>query len=514
MRATPFPTIFAAIIVLSLAFRVVGLMNSFPILVDEAIYLRWAEIVQHQRQWLVPLLDGKTPLSTWIYAGLRLFPGDPLLEARAVSVVAGVLSTVGLFLMGKRLRGIPVGFGTACLYAVLPFGVLYDRLAYTDSLVNLFGIAVCLASLWCFEDSRPKLGKAAVCGLILGLGYFTKPTVLLFGGVPLAIAITRYGKRWIDAIPGLALILSITCSFVLFCWLTVPNAPTYDFNHPVLHHTSLFTPIGELLRTPMKNAGVNISRLAEYWTAYISLPGLLLALFSLTVVVLRHRGVAAAVVLSATVVPILVQVLALEYFPSRYVFAHTWPLLLSIALVAETMHAPWRYFLVLLLLPLPVRSAELLVWPRRYVHPADAKEFLGSGPYAGFGIAEAISLLRAESTSGPLVVLTDPIWGTPADAVFAYLNGRNRIRVFDAWWMQISADQPILPAGPMEVMKSQYERVAAGTVDFSEPRRVFYVTDTNYNGPDVVRSREPTARLVARFHKPAGDTSIDVYQLR
>jgi hypothetical protein len=220
------------------------------------------------------------------------------------------------------------------------------------------------------------------------------------------------------------------------------------------------------------------------------------------------------VVLSATVAPILVQIFALEYFPSRYIFAHTWPLLLSISLVAENMGPRARFCMVLLLLALPVRSAELLLWPRQYVHATDANEFLGSGPYAGFGIADALELLRAESASGPLVVLTDPIWGTPADAVFAYLNGQNGIRVYDAWWIQLSSDHPILPAERMEVMKSQYERVSAGTIDFSTLRRVFYLTDTSYNATDAVHSREPTARLVARFRKPAGDHSIDVYRLR
>jgi len=34
----------------------------FPILVDESIYLRWAEIIDHQGQWFISLLDGKQPL--------------------------------------------------------------------------------------------------------------------------------------------------------------------------------------------------------------------------------------------------------------------------------------------------------------------------------------------------------------------------------------------------------------------------------------------------------------------
>src|SRR5215471_870126 len=115
-------------------------MSLFPVLVDEAIYLRWAQIVQRDHVWFISLLDAKPPLAYWIYAAIRALPFDPLLGTRLVSVVAGTLSVYFLFRIGSFCAGPTAGVVTALLYSVFPFGVLYDHIAYVDALVNLFGI--------------------------------------------------------------------------------------------------------------------------------------------------------------------------------------------------------------------------------------------------------------------------------------------------------------------------------------------------------------------------------------
>jgi hypothetical protein len=63
-------------------------------------------------------------------------------------------------------------------------------------------------------------------------------------------------------------------------------------------------------------------------------------------------------------------------------------------------------------------------------------------------------------------------------------------------------------------MKSQYERVPVGTVNFPTLGRVYYVTDTNYNQPKDVLKREPAAKLEARFAKANQVDSIDVYRVK
>ena len=133
------------------------LRSSFPFLVDEAIYLRWAEIVASRQQFWVALLDGKQPLGSWIYAAVRAFtPLDPLLGARLISVVAGCGSTLLIYGIGRRLADSKVGLIAAGMYACFPYAILYDRVAYFESLVNLAGIACFYLSLRALRAPSPK----------------------------------------------------------------------------------------------------------------------------------------------------------------------------------------------------------------------------------------------------------------------------------------------------------------------------------------------------------------------
>ena len=50
----------------------------------------------------------------------------------------------------------PVAAG---LYAFFPIAIFHERLAYTEPLVNFFGIAITAASLWVFEKPKPAWGR-------------------------------------------------------------------------------------------------------------------------------------------------------------------------------------------------------------------------------------------------------------------------------------------------------------------------------------------------------------------
>jgi hypothetical protein len=166
--------------------------------------------------------------------------------------------------------------------------------------------------------------------------------------------------------------------------------------------------------------------------------------------------------------------------------------------------------------PLVERSIAILHSPHEHLHFSDSKEFLGSSAHAGFGVREAVNFLIAVARQeGPIVLLTDPIWGPPADAMFAFLNQRHGIQVYEAWWMQLSETYPIMPLhGRAELVKSHYERTKSGSLDLGQLKRVFYVTDTNYYPPEVVKIRQPTAQLLASFAKPNHHQAVTIYRLK
>jgi hypothetical protein len=511
------PTILA----IALFFRCYGLMSLFPILVDESIYLRWAEIIDHQGQWFISLLDAKQPFSYWIYALLRKIApeADPLLAARLVSVWAGVTATGLLFAIGRRLDGMTTGLLAALFYGLMPYGALYDRLAYTDALVNCFGLAITFASIDYFADALPTWTRVMIVGLLVGLAFFTKSTALLFAPVPIVAAALWHGNEPRLVFARLVVIYAVAAVFPLISYVMVPTAPNFGINNLLVHHTSFFTSLDTLLSNPLINVPRNSMLVAEYLDSYVTAPFALASSAAIIYLVLRKdRRIWLAFPL--LIFPLTLEIFTLEYLPSRYVFSHVWPLALftaiAVADVARFVRLRRAKPLAILVLvaPLTIASTTLLVSPGSQLHATDEGEFLSSGPFSGYGIPEAINFMRQEATKGPLTILTDPIWGTPADAIYPYLNLKNGIRVYDAWWTQLSSREAILPKKSIDVMRSQYERVSAGHVDFPALSKVFYVTDTNYYTPEDVWKRSPDARLTARFPKRNGKDYIDVYRLK
>ncbi len=505
----------AAILAIALCLRATRLMSMLPIMIDETIYLRWAGIIQHQGQWFISLLDGKTPLCFWVFAFARtMWPSDPLLACRIVSVATGLASTVLLFALGRRLAGDAAGLIAALLYAVMPYGTLYDRIAYTDGFVNLAGIAIAYTSVACFHtESSGKFG-AAMAGLALGLGYFAKPTALLFAFLPVAAALCYQWGKWSLVVRRLAVAYGVAACFPLLCLAVTPPGPEFNFNSIIFHHTTFFSTPVELLHSPLENASANLPSLLSYLVYYATLP-LMAATIVAMVFLLKRRYAPGLFLFLAWLLPVGFQIIDLKWFPSRYVFPHMWACIVPVAAayaIWDRGSQRWPRLLMMTLAGImALQSALMVARPRTLLQPDDASEHLGSGPFSGAGIREAVEYLGNQARQGARAIITEPVWGPPSDAIHAYLSDRDGIRVFDGWWLQLSSKRPVVPRAPIEFMKSQYERVAGGTVDFSKFRRIYFVTATNYERPKQVYLREPGALLVARFFKPNRIDSVDVY---
>jgi len=336
--------------------------------------------------------------------------------------------------------------------------------------------------------------------------------VVLFAFFPLVAA---WWLRGPQPVPRLLAAYGVAAVFPVLSWAAVPRAPMMQTHSVLVHQTSFFVAPAELLRHPLTVAPGNLLLLGQYLQTYLTLPVGLAAVAAL-LYLLRLRSTAAVALVSVSVLPWLFQVFTLQkMFPTRYLFPHVWPWLVLIGMaVARLPHPRAQWLAALVAAPLVVRGLCVVQTPRECLYPEDAKWFLGSGPAAGYGLREAADFLLAEARSGPLTVFTDAIWGPPADSMFIYLNHRSGIRVYEAWWTTISPEHPVLPPVPVEVMKSQYERVSAGMLDTRQLDRVYYVTEVQYNPPAAVLRREPRARRVFSFPKPSGHNSIDVYRLR
>lgn len=88
-----------SILIISFLIRVVNL-SKWPVFADEAIYIRWAQVMKNEVTLrFLPLSDGKQPLFMWlIIPFLRIFH-DPLFAGRFLSVISGTASVLAIFLI-------------------------------------------------------------------------------------------------------------------------------------------------------------------------------------------------------------------------------------------------------------------------------------------------------------------------------------------------------------------------------------------------------------------------------
>src|SRR3972149_7168662 len=129
------------IVILALGLRVYNL-NSLPVFGDEAIYLRWAQVMRADPTLrFLPLSDGKQPLFMWAVIPFFKIFSDPLIAGRIVSVFSGLGTVIGIFVLTQLLfKSRKMSLLASLIYAISPFSIFFDRLALADSMLSMFGV--------------------------------------------------------------------------------------------------------------------------------------------------------------------------------------------------------------------------------------------------------------------------------------------------------------------------------------------------------------------------------------
>src|SRR3989344_2638652 len=79
-------------------------LTILPIFGDEAIYIRWAQVMRAEPGLrFVPLSDGKQPLFMWVVIPFFKIIHDPLFASRLFSVFSGMGTLVGIFILSYIL---------------------------------------------------------------------------------------------------------------------------------------------------------------------------------------------------------------------------------------------------------------------------------------------------------------------------------------------------------------------------------------------------------------------------
>jgi len=198
-------------------------LTALPVFADEAIYIRWAQLIMDDwRQYLFfPLNDGKTPLLIWFFIPFQYLFADPLLAARLISVLAGL---VQIYVLGQLAKlwggGKKAQIIAVALSGLLPFWFFHQRMALMDQLMTLgLSLSLFFAAKLLLGKTKSK-NKLNFLALIFSLGasLWTKLSALLFAPV-----------------------------LVVFAWFFVPNKIKTRFSNSIMVGLAVLGGVGVFL---------------------------------------------------------------------------------------------------------------------------------------------------------------------------------------------------------------------------------------------------------------------------
>ena len=421
-----------AVLILALWLRI-SQLNSLPVFADEAIYIRWAQVMRAESTLrFLPLSDGKQPLFMWTVIPFLKFISDPLLAGRLVSVLAGLGSTVGVgmsaWILFDRKR---LALTSGLIWAILPYAVFFDRMALADSLLTMFII-------WTFVFSAISLrfrrwDFSMLAGFTLGFAWLTKsPAIFSFILIPFLLLLNPDNykgqkKLWIS----IGLILT-TYAIAFGMYNILRLGP--EFHMIALRNQDYIHPLTEVLKHPLDPLRPHLRDALDFSLRLLTPVGFLLALLGLYEGGKNHLK--PRLILAAWwLIPLFVQAFIAKTFTARYLL-FTVPF--AVILIA---HGLWhlgdrtrKHFLslgALVLLAVTCLGFDALIIFNNWSAPLPRIERSGylEEWTSGYGLRETAADIRQAAESGPVVVGSEGFFGTPFSALEMYLNDLPQVRM-------------------------------------------------------------------------------------
>ncbi|RJR28792.1 hypothetical protein C4564_04425 [Candidatus Microgenomates bacterium] len=434
------PSIVALITIALFSFglRLVNL-TKLPVFADEAIYVRWAQVMKAEPTLrFLPLSDGKPPLYMWILMPFLKFISDPLFAGRFVSVLAGVGTLAGVSILSYILfRSKKSAIMAALIYAVSSYTFFFDRMALVDSLLSMLCIWIIIFSA--LLAKHRSLNVSMFMGFVLGAALLTKAPALFF---TILIPSSAFLVKFKNKGNARAFLLLKLTGYWAVAWgigygmynalrlgpnFHLLSSRNYDYVYPVSH--MLLSPLDPFL--PYFDRAVEWIRLLG--------PSSLLLLSGLAAVFhFRKYSKEVIFLLLWSFFPMLAQAEFAKVFTARYIL-FTIPPLIVLASMAfadaknKTVNkagfaifglgAAYSLWVNLLLITKPVQA------------PLPSSEHSGyfSEWTAGDGIYETSLLVRQLLTDYPdkhIVIGTEGYFGTLPDGLQMYLEGEKRVTIF------------------------------------------------------------------------------------
>ncbi len=414
----------AGLVVLFLVTRLTNL-TKLPIFTDEAIYIRWSQIGSRDANWrFISLVDGKQPLFTWIMMVFLRFIRDPLVAGRLVSVMAGFFTTAGLFVTATELfKSKKTGIIASLLYILIPFGLVYDRMALYDSLVAAFSVWNLYLAI--FLARRVRLDTAMLLGLTLGAGMLNKTSgflsLYMLPGTLLLFDWRRDGRirrllQWIGLVAVAAVISQLLYSVLRL-------SPLFGM---IAQKNALFVyPLKEWLTHPFDFLLGNIHGLFDWAIHYLTWPMFVAAMLSGFSLWKQPRE--KLLLLGWWFAPFFALALTGRVLYPRFILFMILPLMILAALPVRWVWdhfkgSVWKWVLIGILFFGSFYTDYYIIVNPQYapIPEADAGQYINDWP-AGWGISQVNAFLLKESQKGKITVYTDGTFGLLPYAIELYL---------------------------------------------------------------------------------------------
>jgi len=421
--------IFLLALILFALFRLVNL-NSIPVFVDEAIYVRWSQVMRAEATLrFLPLSDGKQPLAMWLTIPLLKFVSDPLIAGRLVSVIAGLGTLVGLSFLTYLLFGsLMVAALSALIYSVLPFTMFFDRMALADSLLGMFGVWSFALSLLFAKTKR--LDHAMLLGFAIGGGLITKsPAIFFYAWLGLCLIFTQkisdLKKNYKNLFLGLLAVILISQGIYSVLRLGPGFGMIGSRNQDYVFSFK------EVLTHPL-NPFIGNFKTTINWLWLLFTPPIVVTLF-LSFFYKKYLRYSLLLFIAA-LLPLLAQASIAKVYTSRYILFAV-DLFIPLCALGIYWLSERKGKIIKLLSPLVIVvpifiSFIYLLSPLSAPMSFDMRNGYLEEWTAGWGQKEiAQYLIKLESEGNKIVVFTEGYFGTLPDGLQIYTEGHKNITI-------------------------------------------------------------------------------------
>ena len=409
-----------------------------PIFADEAIYIRWAQVIKAESTLrFLPLSDGKTPLFMWSMIPLFKFIQDPLFAGRFLSVISGFFTLLGVFFLARKVFNTRTAFWAGLLYVITPYTVFFDRMALVDSMLAAFTVWIVYFSIWLINSLR--LDLSMILGYLLGGAILTKtPGMINLFLLPISILGFNRKKGGKYTLVNLLILWGVAIVIALVMYNFLRLGPNF---HLLSSRNAdyVFSPL-ELVGRPLDPFIPHFHDISDWFPKLFTWPilfsivmGIIYLIYGLWRQFFKGPLLFGVIVLLWALIPLAINMAFLRTFTARYLLSSV-PLLLIIAAFGVTRLLPRLAYIkrfpillmLIVLLPLPLYFNYLLLTePTRAPLPREERKGYLEDWTAGYGFKDIAGFLLEKSQNQRLVLGTAGFFGTLPDGIQIYLDKAN-----------------------------------------------------------------------------------------